>query len=69
MVTMGILPYQEKNPHGTAWNRTQDLIISSQKRWPLDHKAGHMDMVQFAKQHASPFTCGNFSNTSSWGVV
>jgi hypothetical protein len=37
MVTMGILPYP---PHGRAGNRTRDLMISSQKRWPLDHEAG-----------------------------
>jgi hypothetical protein len=29
-----------KNPHGRVWNRTQDLMISSQKLWPLDHEAG-----------------------------
>jgi hypothetical protein len=42
MVTMGIIPYQGKNPHGRAGNRTRDLIINSQKRWPLDHEAGHV---------------------------
>jgi hypothetical protein len=41
MVTMGILPHQGKNPHGRAGNPTRDLIISSQKRWPLDHEDGH----------------------------
>jgi hypothetical protein len=40
MVTMGILPYQGKIPHGRAWNRTRGLMISSQKRWPLDREAG-----------------------------
>jgi hypothetical protein len=29
-----------KNPHDRAGNRTRDLIISSQKLWPLDHEAG-----------------------------
>jgi hypothetical protein len=29
-------PLSGKNPHG----RTRDLMISSQKRWPLDHDAG-----------------------------
>jgi hypothetical protein len=29
-----------KNPHGRTENRTRDLLISSQKRWPLDHEAG-----------------------------
>jgi hypothetical protein len=32
MVTMGILPYQEKDPHSGAGNRTRNLMISSQKR-------------------------------------
>jgi hypothetical protein len=25
-------PLSGKNPHGTAWNQTQDFMISSQKR-------------------------------------
>jgi hypothetical protein len=29
-----------KNPHGRNGNRTRDLMISSQKIWPLDHEAG-----------------------------
>jgi hypothetical protein len=33
-------PLSGKNPQGKAGNRTQDLMISSQKRWPLDHEAG-----------------------------
>jgi hypothetical protein len=33
-------PLSGKNPHGRARNRTRDLMISSQKRRPLDHKAG-----------------------------
>ena len=41
MVTTGILPHKE-NPHGRAGNRTRDLVIISQKLWPLDHEAGHM---------------------------
>jgi hypothetical protein len=40
MVIMGILSYQGKNPLGRAGNRIRDLMISSQKRWPLDHEAG-----------------------------
>jgi hypothetical protein len=36
----GESPLSRKNPHGTARNRTWDLMISSQKHWPLDHKAG-----------------------------
>ena len=39
MVTAGIFPFKE-NSHGRARNRTRDLMISSQKLWPLDHEAG-----------------------------
>jgi hypothetical protein len=36
----GNLPLQAKNPHDRAGNQTRDLMISSQKLWPLDHEAG-----------------------------
>ena len=39
MVTVGIFPFKE-NSHGRAGDRTRDLMISSQKLWPLDHEAG-----------------------------
>jgi len=39
MVTAGIPPFRE-NSLGRARNRTRDLMISSQRLWPLDHKAG-----------------------------
>jgi hypothetical protein len=29
-----------KNTHGRTGNQTRDLMISSQKLWPLDHKLG-----------------------------
>jgi hypothetical protein len=29
-----------KNPNGKTGNRTRDLMIISQKHWPLDHEAG-----------------------------
>jgi len=38
-VTAEILPFRE-NSHGRAGNRTRDLMISSQRLWPLDHEAG-----------------------------
>ena len=38
MVTVGIFPFKE-NSRGIAGNRTRDLMISSQKIWPLDHEA------------------------------
>jgi hypothetical protein len=34
-----------KNLHGRTGNRTRDLIISSQKLWPLDHEAGHISFI------------------------
>jgi hypothetical protein len=34
-----------KNLHGRTRNRTQDLMISSQKLWPLDHEA---DLIQIS---------------------
>jgi hypothetical protein len=36
----GDSPLWGKNPHGRAGNWTLDLMISSQKCWPLDHEAG-----------------------------
>jgi hypothetical protein len=36
----GSSPIRDTYPHGTAGNRTWDLMIRSQKRWPLDHEAG-----------------------------
>ena len=44
MVTAGIFPFKE-NSHGRAGNRTRDLMISSQRLWPLDHEAGRGDWV------------------------
>jgi hypothetical protein len=31
-----------KNPHGRTSNWTRDVMINSQKHWPLDHEAGHI---------------------------
>jgi hypothetical protein len=49
MVTMGIFPFK-KNLHGRTGNRTRDLVVSSQKLWPLDHEAG----LVFEVVHAIP---------------
>jgi len=46
MVTAGILSFRE-NSHGRAGNRTRDLVISSQRLWPLDHEAGLISKNQF----------------------
>jgi len=43
MVTAGILPFRE-NAHGRTGNQTRDLMISRQRLWPLDHKAGLYNM-------------------------
>ena len=40
MVTVGVFPFEE-NSHGRAGNWTRDLMISSQRLWPLDHEDGH----------------------------
>jgi hypothetical protein len=34
--------HSRKNPNGRTGNRTRDLMISSQKLWPLDHKTGQL---------------------------
>jgi hypothetical protein len=34
-----------KNPHGRTGNRFRDLMISSQKLLPLDHEAGHLELL------------------------
>jgi hypothetical protein len=38
-------PLSGKIFHGRAENRTRDLMISSQKRWPLDHDAGQLALA------------------------
>jgi hypothetical protein len=60
MVTMGILLPRE-NFHGRAWNRTRDLMISSQRLWPLDHEAGHVQKCM--KVYYTPRKTPNVSAT------
>ena len=48
MVTVGIFPFKE-NFHGRTGNRTRDLMIRSQRLWPLDHEAGHSNWYQTCK--------------------
>ena len=50
MVTAGILPFRE-NSHGIAGNRTRDLMISSQRLWPLDHEDGQ-ECMDIRKQNS-----------------
>jgi hypothetical protein len=42
-----------KNPHGRTGNRIRDLMISSQKRWPLNHEAGRISEI-FTRQYGLP---------------
>jgi hypothetical protein len=47
-------PLWGKNPHDRAGNRTWDLMISSQKCWPLDHEAGLLHIIYiylFSQSH------------------
>ena len=46
---------------GSAWNRTLDLCICSQKPWPLDHRGG-------LKLIMKPFTIWNYT-LWTWSVV
>ena len=46
MVTAGIFPFKE-NSHGRAGNQTRDIMISSQKLWPLDHDAAFLKLWSF----------------------
>jgi len=64
MVTAGILPFGE-NSHGRAGNWTRDLMISSQRLWPLDHEAGHilyLKVIKFVGTETSSFFI------LSWGI-
>jgi len=54
MVTAGILPFRE-NCHGRTGNRNRDVMISSQRLWPLDHEAG---LLNVSVRIFYPFICG-----------
>ena len=56
MVTAGILPFRE-NSHGKTGNRTRDLMISSQRLWPLDHEAGQVTKYNSADITANVAAC------------
>jgi hypothetical protein len=45
-----------KNPHGRTGNRTRDLMISSQKLWPLDPKAGRGHSFKYEIQFSFEVT-------------
>jgi hypothetical protein len=46
-----------KNPYGRRGNRTRDLMISSQKLWPLDHEAGHFDIITMGAKFIIEHKC------------
>ena len=60
MVTAGILPFRE-NSHGRAGNRTRDLMISSQRLWPLDHEAGQKHTHTHTQKSESTPTTGRYA--------
>jgi len=64
MVTAGILTFRE-NSHGRAGNRTRDLVISSQRHWPLDHE----DDRTVAMQWEVCLCAGNLSALLVWDCV
>jgi len=51
----GRLPLSRKNTHGRAANRTRDLMVSSQKLWPLSHEAYFNIEYKFAFKVQSSF--------------
>ena len=73
-------PTYKENSHVRAGNRTRDLVISSQKLWPLDHDAEVCQIVTtfgiswqiyievpMIKFHVNP-SCGSRAETS-WQTV
>ena len=46
MVTAGNPPPSGKISHARTGNRTRDLMISSQRLWPLDHEAGQIKIYR-----------------------
>jgi hypothetical protein len=40
-----------KNPHGRVGNRIWNLMISSQRLWPLDHEATFQTKVRYTKRN------------------
>jgi hypothetical protein len=63
MVTMEIFPFKKKR-HFRNGSRTRDLMISSQKIWPLGHEAGLNGVVSSSE-------CGDPNNkmVEQWRVV
>ena len=49
MVTTGIFPAR-KNSHGRTEIRTRDLMISSQRPWPLGHEAEQTATISVTTQ-------------------
>ena len=67
MVTVGIFPFKE-NSHGRAGSQTRDLMISSQRLWPLDHEAGPIYQYIKLKSHVY-CNIGRFFSCGSFGIL
>ena len=65
MVTAGNLPFRE-NSYGRTGNRTRDLMISSQRLWPLDHEAGLASESKMHKEHPFKGIQIQLINQTSW---
>jgi hypothetical protein len=74
MVTVEIILFKE-NPHGRTGSRTRDLVISSQKLWPLDHEAGlcwhRVDFCKFSHRfdRGIGYECRGLREVLSFVVV
>jgi hypothetical protein len=68
MVTAGIFPFKESF-HGRAGNRTRDLMLSSQRLWPLDHEANVASNIKWLPGHPvflSPFETWSVLLSDTW---
>ena len=74
MVTLRIFPFKE-NSHGRAGNRTRDLMISSQRLWPLDHEAGlgqeyrNVQLCSYTRYTATPCCIFTFYSPSLMRII
>jgi hypothetical protein len=63
-----------KNPHSRTGNRTWDLMISSQKLWPLDHEAGLInpstpELNPSAQRCLARFFTGDFASLTCISLI
>jgi hypothetical protein len=55
----GNLSLQGKISHCRTENRTRDIMISSERPWPLDHEAGHITNVNYCILASFKIWCEN----------